>query len=143
MLKITIPGTPRTKKNSSQVFCISGCRGWIKGQGPQPKKIVIPSVYFKEYESFCIGTKRNPGWLMQWGNICFKESVHVCCLYWFPNRRSKPDLVGLLQATSDLLQEANIIENDNLIQSYDGSRIMGIDKDNPRAEIIILSMVGG
>jgi Holliday junction resolvase RusA-like endonuclease len=74
---------------------------------------------------------------MQYGNICFTVPVQVTCLYWFLNNRSKPDLIGLLQATSDLLEKAGIIENDRLIFSYDGSRIMGLDPANPRAEIEI------
>src|SRR5574343_846432 len=123
LLKITIPGTPRTKKNS-QIM--------VKG-----RNLILPSKAYQEYYKFCIGTKRNPGWLMQWGNACFTKPVHVCCQYWFPNHKSRPDLVGLLQATSDLLEAAGIIENDRLIVSYDGSYIVGIDKENPRAEIII------
>jgi len=46
-------------------------------------------------------------------------------------------LIGLLQATSDILEKSGIIENDKLIDSYDGSRIVGIDKQNPRVEIEI------
>ncbi len=45
--------------------------------------------------------------------------------------------VGLLQATSDILGTAGILENDRLIDNYDGSRIVGIDKVNPRTEIVI------
>lgn len=126
MIRITIPGTPRTKKNS-QIM--------VKG-----RNLILPSRAFTEYQKFCIGTKKNPGWLMQWGNICFREPVQVTALYWFPDNRSKPDLVGLLQATSDILEKAGILENDRLIYSYDGSRIMGIDKINPRADITIMGL---
>lgn len=49
----------------------------------------------------------------------------------------KRDLVNLCQCPCDLLQKAGIILNDYLIISLDGSRIMGIDKDNPRTEIIL------
>jgi Holliday junction resolvase RusA-like endonuclease len=126
MLKIEIPGTPRTKKNS-QIM--------VKG-----RNLILPSKAFSEYQKFCIGTKTKPGWLMQWGNICYTVPVQVTCFYWFPDNRSKPDLVGLLQATSDILEKAGILENDRLIASYDGSRIMGIDKEHPRAEITITEM---
>lgn len=46
-------------------------------------------------------------------------------------------MVGLLQATSDILQDAGIIENDKYIVNYDGSEIAGLDKDNPRVVIAI------
>jgi Holliday junction resolvase RusA-like endonuclease len=58
-------------------------------------------------------------------------------LYWLPDKRWWPDLIGLLQATSDILEKSGILENDRLIDDYDGSRIMGLDKQNPRVEIEI------
>lgn len=63
--------------------------------------------------------------------------IAVQAQYWLKDRKSWPDLIGLLQATSDILQTAGIIENDRDIVSYDGSRIMGIDRQNPRVEITI------
>jgi len=53
-----------------------------------------------------------------------------------PDRRV-PDLINLLQATADILEKARVIEDDKDIISFDGSKIMGIDKDNPRTEITI------
>lgn len=67
----------------------------------------------------------------------FDGPVLVKCLYWLPDQRWWPDLVGLLQATSDILEKAGILENDRLIIGYDGSRIAGLDKRNPRVEIEI------
>lgn len=61
----------------------------------------------------------------------------VTCHYYMPNRRSWPDLIGLLQATSDILEKAEIINNDRDIVSYGASRIMGVDKERPRVEITI------
>ena len=46
-------------------------------------------------------------------------------------------MIGLMQGTADLLEKAGILLNDRLIESWDGSRIMGLDKDNPRVEIEI------
>jgi Holliday junction resolvase RusA-like endonuclease len=54
-----------------------------------------------------------------------------------PNRRGSPDLLGLLQATADILEEAGVIDNDRNVVSFDGSQIMGVDKQNPRVEIEI------
>ena len=54
-----------------------------------------------------------------------------------PNRAAWPDLVGLMQATADLLEAADVLENDRLILSWQGTNIDGIDKNNPRAEIYL------
>jgi len=70
----------------------------------------------------------------------YTGSVQIRALYWMPNKQSWPDLMGLLQATCDILQKAEIIVNDRNVTSLDGSRIVGVDKDNPRVEIEISEM---
>lgn len=60
-----------------------------------------------------------------------------------PDKRSWPDLVGLLQATSDILTKAKIIDDDKWIVHYDGSRIVGVDKAEPRTEIEIIPIEAG
>lgn len=60
-----------------------------------------------------------------------------------PDKRSWPDLVGLLQATSDILTKAKIIDDDKWIVHYDGSRIVGVDKTEPRVEIEIIPIEAG
>lgn len=57
--------------------------------------------------------------------------------YYMQSRAAWPDLVGLMQATADLLEAADVLENDRLILSWQGTKIEGIDKNNPRAEISI------
>jgi Holliday junction resolvase RusA-like endonuclease len=54
-----------------------------------------------------------------------------------PDRRSKPDLINLEEATADILEAAGIIINDRNIVGWDGSRIAGVDAKNPRVEIEI------
>lgn len=116
-LEIVILGQPRTKKNSSRIALINN------------KRVLLPSKAFKEYEKVA---------LMQLGRV---QAVHgpvsVRCRYYLQNRAHWPDLVGLLQATSDILQAAGVIDDDKYIVNYDGSEIAGIDKDRPRAEITI------
>jgi Holliday junction resolvase RusA-like endonuclease len=46
-------------------------------------------------------------------------------------------LVGLIQATQDILQAAGILDDDKHVVLLDGSEIAGLDKVNPRAEIMI------
>ena len=62
--------------------------------------------------------------------------VSLQALYYMPTK-FRPDLTNLLQATCDILEKARVIENDKNIVSFDGSRIAGVDKANPRTEIII------
>lgn len=118
MLRLVIPGRPATKKNS----------GRIVHRGRHIK--LLPSEAFERYQEDCL-------WHLKRYKDRFTGPVQVCCLYWLPDRRWWPDLIGLLQATSDILETSGILENDQLIESYDGSRIVGLDKDNPRVEIEI------
>jgi hypothetical protein len=46
------------------------------------------------------------------------------------------DLVGYLQAISDLLQAGGVIQDDRLIYSYDGSRLL-LDRQRPRVELVL------
>ena len=46
------------------------------------------------------------------------------------------DAVGFYQALADTLEKGGIVENDRLIVSWDGSRLMK-DKENPRVEVEI------
>lgn len=116
-MEIVILGQPRTKKNGSRIALVNN------------KRVILPSKAFKAYEKVA---------LMQLARV---QAVHgpiaVRCCYYLQNRAHWPDLVGLLQATSDILQSAGVIDNDKYIVNYDGSMIAGIDKDRPRAEITI------
>lgn len=124
-LNLSIPGRPISKKNHQQIVYVNN------------KPIIIQSKYWAAYEKFCIGGKRKPGWLMQWGNVQFKEPVTLTCRYWLPDRRSRPDLGNLLAGTCDLLEKAGILANDRLVAHFGDSCIIGIDKNNPRVEIEI------
>jgi len=117
-MKLIIPGRPATKKNSSRIV----------RAGKFSK--VLPSEAFERYQDEAL-------WHLKKHKLKFDFPVSIKCLYWLPDRRWWPDLIGLLQATSDILEKAGILENDRLIDNYDGSRIVGLDKQNPRAEIEI------
>ena len=69
-------------------------------------------------------------------HLPIESFVEVSFLFYCKDNR-KRDLINLCQCPCDLLQQANIILNDYLIISIDGSRIMPPDKDNPRTEIFI------
>ena len=118
MAKLIIPGRAATKKNSSRIVRFG------------KKTAILPSEAFENYQESAL-------WHLKKYKHRYACQVHVCCLYWLPDKRWWPDLIGLLQATSDILEKSGILENDRLIVDYDGSRIMGLDKQNPRVEIEI------
>ncbi len=120
--EITLTGRPITKKNSSRIV--------MNRRTGRPR--VIPSPQYKIYEEACLwelSTYRGP----KFGG----KPVNLKAVYHMPNRRSWPDLVGLLQATCDILEASGIIDDDKYIVSFDGSHIAGVDKENPRVEVTI------
>ena len=67
--------------------------------------------------------------------------VHVKALM-YAGKGTEPDLSGALETVGDVLQAAVIIENDRWIKSWDGSRVLTDDKDNPRTEITLEPFYG-
>lgn len=123
MIKFTIPGNPRTKKNSPRVFM----------NGKYPK--VLPSKAYCEYEKEC-------GWLIpsKYRNISLESRYNIKVVYYMGTRH-KVDLTNLLSATMDILTKYQVIKDDNkdIACSNDGSRVY-YDKDNPRCEIEIVDL---
>lgn len=119
VIDITLKGRPATKKNSGRIVSRNG------------KPIIIPSEAYKHYEDACM-------WQLAGKKLHVSGIIVVECKYYLPNKRSWPDLIGLLQATSDILTKAKVIDDDKWICSYGDSCIAGIDKENPRAEIRIM-----
>lgn len=119
VIDITLKGRPATKKNSGRIISKNG------------KPIIIPSEAYKNYEDACL-------WQLAGKKLHISGIIVVECKYYLPNKRSWPDLIGLLQATSDILTKAKVIYDDKWICSYGDSCIAGIDKENPRAEIRIM-----
>lgn len=119
VIDITLKGRPATKKNSGRIISRNG------------KPIIIPSEAYKNYEDACM-------WQLAGKKLHVSGIIVVVCKYYLPNKRSWPDLIGLLQATSDILTKAKVIDDDKWICSYGDSCIAGIDKENPRAEIRIM-----
>lgn len=119
LIDITLKGRPATKKNSGRIISKNG------------KPIIIPSEAYKNYEDACL-------WQLAGKKLHISGIIVVECKYYLPNKRSWPDLIGLLQATSDILTKAKVIDDDKWICSYGDSCIAGIDKENPRVEIRIM-----
>lgn len=67
--------------------------------------------------------------------------VNVRCVYYMPTRR-RVDLTNLLEATDDVLVRAGVLADDHsgIIAAHDGSRVR-MDREWPRVEIEIVSML--
>lgn len=119
VIDIVFKGRPITKKNHGQIVKRGNKLGYIQSEA------------YRSYEDACL-------WQLAGKKLYISGIVVVECKYYLPNKRSWPDLIGLLQATSDILAKAKVIDDDKLICSYGESCIAGIDKENPRAEIRIM-----
>ena len=129
-MRVIIQGPPITKKNSINLVAIGARCPACKRK---TRVIPLPSEAFKMYQAAASAQLK--------GIRCVLGPVSVRCLYWLPTAR-RPDLCNLLAASHDILEACGIIENDALIISVDGSRIMGKDAGAPRVEIEILAWQG-
>lgn len=128
---VVIPGQPATKKNSAVVVRSHAC--------------LLPSAAYRAYERHCRET------LMAMGRLPhYTLPVQMCCRYYLKDRAHWPDLVGLMQATADIISDERrkiggkmvttrewLLSDDRIIKSWDGTEIAGIDKARPRVEIVI------
>lgn len=118
----TIPLSPHTKKNSSEI-CYN----------PTTKvRFIRPSKIYKQYEKDC-------GYFIPKTLLNSKISlpINIKCTFFMSSRRSV-DLPNLLNAIDDILVYYGVLADDNcrIIVSHDGSRVY-YDKENPRTVIEI------
>jgi len=115
-IKLTIPGSIRSKKNSKRIFA----RGKFKK--------VLPSKAYELWENQARGAL--------WGKAIIPPlTCQVSIEAHFYYRGQQPDLSGCLESIGDCL-EGIIYANDGQIESWDGSRLHH-DKENPRTEVVI------
>jgi len=139
--KFTIKERPIPKKNNPIVRVIPRrgakrchyCNNWTK-----TRYIVSQPAEYRKYEANSVMEVINQKNKMRLRMIT--EEVHCQVLYWLKDWRGKPDLINLEEATADILQRATVIKDDNQIKNWDGSRIMGVDKENPRVEITLKTL---
>lgn len=121
-MKITLYGDPRTKKNSARIL-----------QGRGGRRFVAPSAAFEDYQTGCLWQIRAPP-------EPISARVNVRCVYYMKTAR-RVDLANLIEATTDILVKAHVLEDDNskIVAAHDGSRVE-LDRKNPRVEIEIEEM---
>ena len=118
-----IPLPPVTKKNSQRIIKVNG------------RPIIIPSAKYVAYEREAI--KHLQAYLGGEAPPRINEACNVECKFYMPTRR-RVDLNNLLEAATDTLVKAGILEDDNslIVAAHDGSRVL-YDKENPRTVIKI------
>lgn len=120
MLKIIIPGVPRSKKNSQEIV-------FNRATG---KRMVIQNKRYTEFEKKCkqhIPIVEKP--------IDFP--INLQCNFFVPDAR-KRDIANFLEAIQDILVKYNVLKDDNynIVSSLNGCS-MEIDRESPRIEIYI------
>lgn len=108
MIKIEIPLLCRSKKNSQQIFVNKRTN----------KRFVTQSDIYKQFEHDCF-------YFMPRLKEPINKPVNLKCTFIVPDKR-KRDLTNLENAIADILVHYKILEDDNynIIQSWDGSRII-------------------
>ena len=114
-MKLTLPGSIRSKKNSKRVF--------KKGKFTA----VLPSKAYEIWEK----QARLSLAIQLRGHKPTTEDIHVRALIYY--KGPKPDLSGCLESVGDCL-EGYLWKNDKQIVSWDGSRLFHNLQD-PRTEI--------
>lgn len=120
-MKIIIPITPRSKKNSQEIV-------FNRKTG---HRMVIQNKKYTEFEKEC--KKYIP--ILNEPPINYR--INLKCEFYVPDAR-KRDIANYLEAIQDVLVKYNLLEDDNynIVASIDGCS-MQIDRENPRIEIEI------
>lgn len=139
--RFIIYGQPATKKNSATLV-------YGRGRGAKPIPTLLPSKAYRAYEKHCREALSD---LRRQTKIPhFDGPVWIIAHYFLESKAHWPDLLGLEQATADIISDEYkvinhkrtlakewILSDDRIIKSWDGSKIAGIDKENPRIDIRI------
>lgn len=125
-MHLTLYGNPVTKKNSQRIlykFTKSG----------RKTPFIAPSKAYVDYETTCLRQIKRP-------HSPVSARVNVRCVYYMKTAR-RVDLANLIEATTDILVKARVLEDDNskIVAAHDGSRVE-LDRNNPRVEIEIEEM---
>lgn len=122
ILSLTLPGPPRTKKNSARIMN----RG--------TRRILRPSEAWLAWRD---DVRR--WWLQTFPasrRPTVPPAVEVNCAARIYRDARRGDAVGYYQGIADVLEELGVVENDRLIVAWDGSRLL-LDPTNPRVELTL------
>jgi len=119
VLKLTLIGNPKGKKNNMQIVKHGNKSSLMQGEA------------YLQYEQDCLRQ------ITCKHKLAINSPINIKAIYYRKNAISC-DLTNLLSATHDILTKAGVIADDNfkIVKSVDGSRVE-IDRENPRTEIEI------
>lgn len=117
-VRFTVPGAPRTKKNSGKI--------WNRGN----RRIIRPSEAWLEWRDM---VKRYTATKPEF-RLRIDKPVN-CCAHFYRDREAG-DSHGYYNGIADVLQEIEVVVDDKWLVSWDGSRLL---KDNmrPRTEVVL------
>lgn len=147
-VRLVILGPPRTKKNHGRVIK----RGRRTFHVPSEAQVAWADEAVRQlarqsaaYPRTTVTRrrkdKRTGAMYDEERRVILTSPVNLCASIYRDADRG--DAVGYYQAIADALEAAAVVENDKLIVSWNGSRLL-IDRDRPRVEIVLtpLAAVG-
>lgn len=127
MIRLTISGPPRTKKNS----------GRIVNGGKNRRFRILPSAAWSEWAEKAVLELATQTRKMR-QSFPLLESYNCEALFY--REAARGDAVGFYQGLADVLEKAGVVADDRQLTSWDGSRLLK-DSENPRVEVTI-TLVG-
>lgn len=114
------PIPPRTKKNHGQIIQVRG------------RPVMLPSPEYRAWEDGCARASL-------YDRTAPAITYPVNCEARIYRDRNTGDAVGYYQAIADCLEHLGVVQNDRLIVSWDGTRLLK-DDACPRVEITLTAV---
>jgi hypothetical protein len=114
-IRLTLYGAPRTKKNHAARLVHAG------------KPCVVPSAAWMAWRDSVRGQ------VHPWMRLC--DQKYNCEAVFFRDA-DRGDANGYYQGLADVLEELEVVSNDRLLVSWDGSALL-VDRTHPRVEITL------
>jgi Holliday junction resolvase RusA-like endonuclease len=121
-IHLVLPGPARTKKNSATLQ--------MRGR----RRVLVPSDAWMAWRDRC------RAWWLQSFTVSRRPvappDVPLNCRALIYRDAHRGDAVGYYQGVADVLEELGVVENDEQLVAWDGSRLL-LDRDRPRVELTI------
>jgi Holliday junction resolvase RusA-like endonuclease len=135
-MTFTIHGPPRTKKTSNRIVRVKGRPVVLPSKANETwARAAVLQMRSEYHRSTVLAVDPAAGKLTldrPLGPI--NTPVKVAATFYRDANRG--DLIGYMQALADALEAAGVVENDRLIVSWDGTRML-VDRHAPRVEVTV------